>query len=388
MVTRVGIGLDNHQQGYICGKQAARAALADVKQPVALALLFASHPQPLQVLNGVNDILGATPIIGVTSAGEYTDQGYVEDGAAVMLLHSDQIQFHPLLRQHYWFRRNSLLGKLHGTSEKGLGSIYSHRALMLFPDDQSMNLDGMVDKAMTETGLLYDIFGGPGPTLHMPPRSPAIFHNHEMRRTGLAGVEILSQQPLGLALGNGWAPTSGPYRVTKIDEHRLVKIDGRPTREIYEDFFHDQILPINGPFSSEVLMKYPIGLCQSGNCRVSIGMGFDNEGALKMSSPPAAQSLVHILSTRPDAIITGAQRAVEQANQKLLGQPMAGLLFIDCMSTAMLLGGAYEQYRKAIQNSVGDIPFLGFRSHGVLARLQGQVAGHYECSVATCALPG
>ncbi|MBK8035364.1 MAG: hypothetical protein IPK17_38835 [Chloroflexi bacterium] len=37
--------------------------------------------------------------------------------------------------------------------------------------------------------------------------------------------------------------------------------------------------------------------------------------------------------------------------------------------------------------TVGDVPFLGFRSHGVLSRLQGQTAGHYECSVGTFIFP-
>lgn len=107
-----------------------------------------------------------------------------------------------------------------------------------------------------------------------------------------------------------------------------------------------------------------------------------------MTSPPPQHSLVHILSTRPDAMLMAAQRAIDQALLSLHGQLPAGLLFIDCMSTAMLLGSAYEQQRAAVQSAIGEMPFLGFRSHGVLARLQGQVSGHYECSVATCALPG
>ena len=107
-----------------------------------------------------------------------------------------------------------------------------------------------------------------------------------------------------------------------------------------------------------------------------------------MASPPAVHSLVNILSTQVDAMLTGAERAIQQAMRDLLGQAIAGLLFIDCMSTAMLLGNAYEQQRTTVQNTVGDIPFLGYRSHGVLARLQGQTVGHYECSVATCVLPG
>ncbi|MBK8035362.1 MAG: hypothetical protein IPK17_38825 [Chloroflexi bacterium] len=41
---------------------------------------------------------------------------------------------------------------------------------MLFPDAQVMNLDEVVDRAMTETGMLYDILGGPSPNANQPPR--------------------------------------------------------------------------------------------------------------------------------------------------------------------------------------------------------------------------
>jgi small ligand-binding sensory domain FIST len=86
-------------------------------------------------------------------------------------------------------------------------------------------------------------------------------------------------------------------------------------------------------------------------------------------------------------MVTAARRAVQQALQPLGDQPKAGALFIDCMSTGWVLADAYAQQRSAVQQYLGDVPFLGFRSHGVLARLQGQTAGHYECSVAACVLP-
>ncbi len=388
MTTQVGIGLDNSRQGYTCGQQAARMALSNLgASSASLALLFTSHTQPDQVLKGVNSILGDVTLIGATSAGEYTHQGYVEDGAAVMLIHSDQMQFHPLVRQRSWFRRATLLGKLHGTSEDGLGSIYNHRTLLLFPDDQSMNLNGVVEQAMTETALLYDILGGSGPTIPAPPRPPAVFYNQQMFHAGLTGMEVLSQHPVGLALANGWTPISGPYRVTQSDDHRAIKIDGRPAREIYEDFLLEQGQAAEH-ITPELLLKYPLGICNDGDCKVSVGMGFDQAGALRMTAPPPQNSLIHILSTQPDAMIAAAQRAIQQAIRSLNNERPAGLLFIDCMSTAMLLGSAYEQQRNVVQRALGDVPFLGFRSHGVLARLQGQTAGHYECSVATCVLPG
>ena len=389
METKTSVGLSNDGRGYTCGQDAARFALDRMGGgPVSLALLFTSHPNPGQVLKGVNNTLGDVPLVGVTSAGEYTEDGYVEQGAGIMLIRSADIHFHPIMQQRRWFGRGNLLGKLRGLSSDGLGSAFNHRALFIFPDDQSSNLDSIVDRAMTETAMLYDILGGPSPLVHdPPPRPPAIFNANRVLKSGLSGAEILSQNPFGLALANGWKPVSDPYRVTRTSERKVVTIDGRPAREVYEDFMMEQDLPIER--LSELVIRYPIGLCDTSVCKVSIVMGFDKQGALLVTSPPPVDSLIHILSTQPDAMITAAERALDQAMGSLHNQDPSGVLFIDCMSTAMVLDSDYPRQQAAVRQRLGaDVPFLGYRSHGVLARLAGQTTGHYECSVAACVLPG
>jgi hypothetical protein len=388
LTTQVSVGLNNHDDAITCGREAAHAALDQLGHvPVALALLFTSHERPAQVLKGVNAVLGDVPLIGATSAGEYTHEGYVEGGAGVMLISTTAAQFHPLTYRRRWFGRRKLLGDLTGTTEAGLGSVYNHRTLMLFPDDQSMNLDEVVDKAMTETAMLYDILGGPGPTIPKPPRAPAVFYNNKMLKAGMVGAEVLSQHRFGIALANGWTPVSGPYRVTKVAKRQIVTIDGRPAQEVYEDFLFEQGIQDVEDIPRELLLRHPVGVCGEGDCKVSVLMGFDERGALNVTSPPPENALIHILGTQAGAMITAAQRAITTAVDGLELRSPAGLLFIDCMSTAMVLDDVYTQQRTAAQNSIGDVPFLGFRSHGVLARLQGQTAGHYECSVGACILP-
>jgi hypothetical protein len=355
---------------------------------VALALLFTSHPEPEQVLQGVNDVLGGVPLIGATAAGQYTHQGYVEQGAGLMLIRSESIHFHPTAYQRRLFGGRKLVGNLQGISKRGLGSTFAHRTLMLFPDDQSMSLDGVVERAMTETALLYDILGGPGLTSQQPPRPPAVFYNDRLLKAGLSGTEVLSQRPLGLALASGWTPVGGPYRVTKADDKRVVKIDGRPAWEVYEEFLDDHGIAHIDSTLAQTLLSYPIGICPNGDCKVSVLMGVDDSGALLTTSPPQAGSLIHILATQPDAMITAATRAIRDALDGLDGAARAGALFIDCVANGMVLADAYRQQQAAVRAQMGDVSFLGVRSHGVLVRLRGHTSGHYECSVGACVLPG
>lgn len=390
MSTQISVALENHPNGEHCGREIARSALSKMgKETASFALLFASHPQPAQLLRGVREALGdQIPLVGATSAGEYSHEGYVEDGAGLMLMHNEQIRFHILGHRKRWLRVGSLLGHLRGNTEDGLKSPFHHRTLMLFPDDSSMRLNHLVDTAIQETAMLYDIIGGPGPTIPAPPRSPALFYNGQLFTTGFAGAEILSRQPIGSALANGWKIISGPYRVTKVDDHHVIKLDGRPAQEIYEDFASEQGIILGEGLPDDFGLHYPIGICDSTDCRVSLVMGFEASGALQVTSPPPVNSLVHILVVQPASMVSAARRAVQQALNRLENRNASGALFIDCMSTAMLLEDAYHQQQQAVREELGDVPFLGFRSHGVLARLKGQISGHYECSVGACVLPG
>lgn len=389
MSTKISVALGNHPKGEICGREIARAALSRMnEQPVSFALLFASHPQPAQVLKGARAVLDEhIPLIGASSAGEYSHEGYVEDGAGMMLIHNDLIRFHALGYRKRWLRIGSMLGYLRGNTEEGLKSAFHHRTLMLFPDDASMRLNQLVETAIQETAMLYDIIGGPGPTIPAPLRSPRLFYNSESYASGFTGAEILSQQPLGSALANGWQIIRGPYRVTKSDDHRVIKLDGRPAQEIYEDFALERGIALEQGLPVDFGMHYPLGICESGDCRVSLVTGFETSGALLVTSPPPVNSLVHLLSVQPASMILAARRAIQQAHTRLENRQASGALFIDCMSTAMLLKEAHHQQQQAVREELGDIPFLGFRSHGVLARLKGQISGHYECSVGACIFP-
>jgi hypothetical protein len=390
----VGVGLQDHPNGIACGQAATREVMAtiDPARPIQLALLFTSHPEPTQVLKGVHEVLdaevGAVPLIGSVTAGEYSHTGYTEGGAGVMLIQSESLRLHPLVYRQHWLRRGrKLLGNLQGITEDGLRNAYHHRALMLFPDNQSMNLDLVVERAMSETAMLYDILGGAG---LVTSRKSSVFYQQRSIQSGLAGVELLSQHALGMALANGWTPLSGPYRVTQADSKHLTALDGRPVLEIYEDIAAEQSPPsaVTDAVTDDFLLRHPIGVCEGDTCKVSVAaMGFDGRGALKLTAPPPVNSLVSILTAQPEAMILAAERSIEQARGVLSQPAIAGALFIDCMSTGLVLQESHEQQRQAVQAALGDTPFLGIRSHGVLARLQGQISGCHECSVATCLIP-
>ncbi|MBK8035363.1 MAG: hypothetical protein IPK17_38830 [Chloroflexi bacterium] len=118
-----------------------------------------------------------------------------------------------------------------------------------------------------------------------------------MFRNGLSAAEVLSQTPLGLALDNGWTPFSGAYRVTHTDAHRILKIDGRPAWEVYEDFLNDHAIAYQPDDPAATTLHYPVG-CAKRKLQGEFRHGPDRSGAMLVTAPPVGR-LIHILSTRP-----------------------------------------------------------------------------------------
>ena len=70
-----------------------------------------------------------------------------------------------------------------------------------------------------------------------------------------------------MALSNGWTPLSGPYRVTQADAQRIIKLDGRPSWEVYEDFLTAQALDYRPETLRRILLNHPIGICENGSAK-------------------------------------------------------------------------------------------------------------------------
>src|SRR5688500_17694818 len=100
VTTRIAVAVNDQADGYQSGQQAIQSALADLGSgAVSLALLFTSHKNPPDVLQGARTALGSVPLVGATTAGQYTHDRYAEQGTGVMLFQSDDILFHAFERQ-------------------------------------------------------------------------------------------------------------------------------------------------------------------------------------------------------------------------------------------------------------------------------------------------
>ncbi|MCM8763599.1 MAG: hypothetical protein NC927_00710, partial [Candidatus Omnitrophica bacterium] len=77
MALKVGIGQSKNPVGFSAGKEAARIALRDLKEDyphLAFAFISAVHEQE-KTIEGIKSILEETPLVGSSTAGEFTSLG-------------------------------------------------------------------------------------------------------------------------------------------------------------------------------------------------------------------------------------------------------------------------------------------------------------------------
>ncbi len=93
MATHLGSGLAWGHDAFEVGRQAAQEAVRQVGvSDLKLVLVYASTTYDLQqVVLGIRQITGETPLMGCSSAGEFTDHGAISGGVSVALIASDTL---------------------------------------------------------------------------------------------------------------------------------------------------------------------------------------------------------------------------------------------------------------------------------------------------------
>src|SRR5262249_5457389 len=134
-VTRAAVGKSNNRRARNAGREAASSALSQISSSRAeLVLVFAtSGYDQVELLGGVTDIMGDTPLSGCSGEGLITQLGSDEGSyaVAVMAITSDRIQF-----DTYQVRGLSKEPRICGEAlaEEMRRSNGRGRCLLLFPD--------------------------------------------------------------------------------------------------------------------------------------------------------------------------------------------------------------------------------------------------------------
>jgi hypothetical protein len=395
MATQMGTGVGKGEEGRECGKQAARAALAEIgsKTPPDLVIVFASPTYDhKEVLKGICSVTGDAPLIGCSSAGEFTERGVLSQSVVVAAISSDTMRFTigcgRGLAENLSRAVSEAVADFRASSSESLTAGLIHRTILLFADGLGGGGEALIDELMVQTALQYELAGGAAGDDVKFQKTP-VFYRDEVMTGAFVCVEILSPAPLGLGISHGWCPIGPKMRVTRSEGLAIKEINGRPAMEIYREFARQQGITLEGKAVVPFLMEHIIGwLYQEGEQKLRVTLWPLDDGSVVCASEVPEGALISLMKATDQSVIDASGMASSLALQNLQSAPPAGIIVLECVSQKLRVGEAgISQELQRIQQVVGSIPLAGCHGYGQLARTRGAFTGLMSASALVCVIP-
>jgi hypothetical protein len=382
----VGVGTSEVQGSREAGRTAARAAREELKDRIpALVIVYASvaHRLP-ELLAGVREVTGRTPLIGCSTSGHFFDERLIPPGGGVVVL--------LLASADYRFGTASVTGLSRGGDAAGreLARLArdaarvepgEHSCLVLLADGLSGENQPLLNGIYRVTGASVPVVGGAaGDDRHLV--GTFVLHNDEVISDGAVAAWIVSPHPVTVVARHGWEPVSPPMMVTASDGTHLSEIGGRPALEVFREYFYDPEVAAPGTFRKEGYHSaHAFGLVEPDGS-VLVRGGYLDGGRIRTFEAVPQYSAVQIITCTPDSVLEVTEPAVAEA---VAAREASVLLVFSCVARYDLLQDRAVEEVKRLQAAAGDARVVGFYTYGEFARTTG-VRGVHNGTISAVAL--
>jgi hypothetical protein len=366
------------------GREAVRAALGG-RAPVAgdLVVIFPSVMYDLEALHaGAMEEAGPAEVVGCTTVGAFTSDLQVPAGVVATHLVGGELSFGVC---HVECDREDLPAVTRHAAETARERAGGERydsALMLLCDALTPDQREVARGAYEVTSAVVPIVGGvAGDDLRF--EATITFGEGRMLSNGIVCVWINSERSIGVGVGHGWRPIGRPMLVTRAEGPVIHELDGLPAVDAY---LSERGAPLlDGPTFGARVMDRPLGLPHAhGHYDLRHIHSETPDGGLVLTTGVSEQSVVQVMCSDDDGLLSGAREAADAAMANLDGPPRLALVF-SCCTRVPLLGDRVGEEVRQISTALGGAPAGGFYTLGEFARVTGST-GIHNSSVAVLAL--
>ena len=374
---------------------ATESALAGLDGDVDFVVVFCSSAYDYEdVVDSIRAETGEAPLIGASTAGEFTDEQAGEGGIAVTAIASDEMAF-------YTGIGHGLSDDLRGAVEDAAAQIPDEQAE--YPHRVGINLhDGLTGRGEEIAMLAYQQFpipfsgGSAGDDIAL--EETFVFHNDEVATDSIVLAVLASKKPFALGVDHGHKPVSEPLAVTAAEGSVVTELDGRPAFEAFADAVADvaqerygidpHAVEAGGDAFTELLTRFQFGI-KSGGDDYKVrwaGPTPDTEGPMAFATTIPEGTELTVMDSSRDNQIEAARKSAENARKAMTDSEMAGALVFDCACQGAILG---EQFSQSVDEMVDelDIPLAGFQTYGEICMQQGEMRGYHNTTSSVLVFP-
>jgi hypothetical protein len=349
------------------GQKLGQALRRKLGQSPDACWLFCAPKAGLEdLLEGVNQEVGTRNIVGCTTAGEMSSDGYHKGSAVLGGIISDQIEFSIAyvenLSQNFELAGKQLADRL--------APVIQY--VQLFSDGISGNGCAILRGIMSVLGEMVPIAGGTAGDDGKFHRTWQ-FAGRKLLTDAAVAIGFSGNFQLGTGVRSGWSPIGLAKKVTRASGNILYELNGEPALQVYERFLgkHAQNLPAVG-------VEYPLGLvgrCLDDNHQdyylLRATMSVDRQrGSIQFAGEIPQGADVHFTCGDSHSILAATTEAARLADVELGDASPLMVFFYSCMARKIVLGQRTQEELDRVRKIFGnEIPVLGFYTYGEYSRI-------------------
>ena len=365
MIAAVGHSDDLDSANAIAEALDACAATLGGKTPQA-GLLYAGIEQDFQaLLDGVEARYPGIQLIGGTTHGEISSAGFGEDSVALMLFHSDRLEFGAGVGEGVRADPEGAAKRAVAMARDGLAQPV--RLAVTVPEGLGIEVKKVVDVIHAEIGEQATLCGG------MAGDQVRFQQTHQFCNGRVytdAVPVLLFGGPLAVATGvaSGWIPMGEEHRLTKVNGQTIVEMDGEPVRDVWHRYFGS--FDIRGSRNQFAIYPGESDGRQAQEFYLCAPSHFQEDGTMVTLNPVIPGARIRFADATRDQVLGGAATSVDNARASFVGEPEAALVF-SCAGRHATLGTRVSNEIGLLTDRLGAVPTIGFYTYGEICPLPG-----------------
>jgi methyl-accepting chemotaxis protein len=395
MPTKMATALRKGADSATTAREAALEAMQKLGGKPSLVICYASPAYDYeQVVSTLRRETAGAPLIGCSSAGEFTEDKVENGSIAIALLRSDTISFHVASQTGL---KDDSAACLRGALAKLPATVPGHpyRNFLIYHDGLVGRGEEAILAAMTEIGLENRVFGGAaGDDLHL--QKTVVFCNDSVLVDAVALCLMASVQRIPTTLKHGHEPLSPTLTITKAKDNVLYEVDGRPAWEVWKQHCGQAVkdllgLDINTVTKTEevfsVLGSFEVGLHLGHDYKMRSPLSKNPDGSLNFTCTIFEGSKFRIMKTEKPMQVESARQAAAKVMSEPISTPPAGALVFDCAARLMILGQDFPKSVEAMRSELPSLPLLGYEAYGEICLREHEVSGFHNTTTVITVLP-
>ena len=382
MATRAGVGMSQHHNPNVAGREAAERALeeAGVQRPDVVFMFGSIGYDQRSLVRAVRERTGSAPLSGCSAEGTINGDEIDESGFSVVVtaISSDEL---------HW--TNGLATGLEddprAVGQQVAQELLPHLSsdtigLFVFPDGFTENFDHFIAglEGTLPSERFLPMWGG-GAANNFSQEEPTYqYCDDEVTTDGVSYALLSGEAQTAWANSHSLIPIGGERIVTRSKGNVIYEIDGKPAVEVLKEYLPEHALVADRDWlryaiSLALLFRAPSYMKDEEYVVRGVPAVKMDDGSIIVQTEVPEGTSIWFSSRDKERITTGFDRMAQQIEEQLGGEQPKLVFQFECVTRGHVMFREQEklQLLKRFRRSVGpDVPWVGFYTVGEIGPVE------------------